>query len=870
MKNYLYSLIVCSLFCSLNFLYAQEQSKCGFELREFIKTVEDQYQVPLLVEGDEIAVPQLVKNHGGNIRLQMQELFSLEIPAASVIEFSQNNAVRLIEFSRAEGKTMGDTMLIHVNADSVLKQYSPLRHKYSGKGVVLGVIDSGVELAHPDFQDSTGKTRVLYVWDQGVTYDPNRQAENYTYGQEWDSTDINAGLSTHDDKANEFGHGSNVTGAAASNGLAKGNIKGVAPEVNIISVATDFRKPNWLQTVAEAVDYIYAKADSLGMPCVINASIGTYIGSHDGLDIAARLIDRLIKAKEGRAFVCAAGNAAKIPFHLQHQPANNDTLFSWFEHSNSQHSGLGGIYFEIWSDTNDFDNIHFALGADKVSGGNYQFRGRTAFDSIASRLNVIYQDSIMSLSGNRIATIETYAEKSQGRYKLEVAIVDPDSSDYMIRLETTGDGKLDVWSSFSLFRHNDIVKSNLPSVLTFPPIANYVKPDTLQTIVSSFTCLPSAITVGNYYNRNTYTDVNGIQRNMGITPGVISPNSSLGPNRQDYLKPDISSAGDFMFAAGRLATIRSQIITSPFKVSQDSMHFRNGGTSMASPTVAGMVALYLEQCPRADYAQIKSDLLNSAKGDQHATNLPNPTWGAGKADAFSFLKQKVFNPGTPAFSLGTLCEGDSLAISAVNSNLSYEWNTGDTTLTTTVRSNGDYFAWAEDEFGCLSATDTVEVVFNAVPPTPSIFQRNDSLIATSSQTGSYQWYFNQAQLMGARDSIHRAIMQGDYYCVFTNNDGCFKSTDTLNVTVIGIQENESKQFKIFPNPSNGNVKIQLAEGTTIQSIRLLSVVGNSVWQISDIYSKQLLELNWGHLSKGIYWLELSDQKQSYYEKVIIQ
>ncbi len=871
MKNYIFrALLAAIVWIAAVGVQAQEFSKCGFELREFLKTVDAEYAVPLLVEGNENDLPQLVEQYNGKVRLQLQELFSIEIPAASVIDFSLHEAVKLIEFSRAEGKAMGDTMLIQINADSVMKQYSPLRHKYTGKGVVLGVIDSGVELAHPDFQDSTGRTRVMYVWDQGVVYNPNRKAGKYFYGVEWDSTSINAGLSTHDDKAAEFGHGSNVTGAAASNGLAKGNIKGVAPEVNIISVATDFRKPNWLQTVAEAVDYIYAKADSMGMPCVINASIGTYIGSHDGLDISARMIDRLIKEKEGRAFVGAAGNAAQIPFHLRHEPKNNDTLFTWFEHSNAQHSGLGGIYFEVWSDTNDFDNIHFAIGADKNNSGNYQFRGRTAFDSISTRLNVIYKDSVMSLSGNRLATIETYAEKSQGRYKLEVAIINPDSSDYLYRLESTGTGKLDVWSSFSLFRHNNMIKSNLPSKLTYPAISNYVAPDTLQTMVSSFTCLPSAITVGNYYNRNTYTDVSGTQRNMGITPGVISPNSSLGPNRQDYMKPDISSAGDFMFAAGRLATINSQIITSPFKVSQDSMHFRNGGTSMASPTVAGMVALYLEQCPNADYTQIKSDLLNSARSDQYAANLPNPQWGAGKADAFNFLKQRVFHPGTPIFTLNNLCEGDSLKISGADSSYSYHWNTDDTSLITTVLNSGDYYAWAENEFGCISSTDTAGVFFSPLPQKPSIVQRNDSLIASANTNGTYQWYFNQSQILGARDSIHRAQNLGDYYCIFTSNQGCSISTDTAAVLLIGIEEFNEKNVKLYPNPSAGVVNIQWSEGTTIQSLQLFSMRGKSVWQMHDISSKQLLELNWGHLSKGMYWLEIADQKHSYFEKVILE
>ncbi|MBL4707478.1 MAG: S8 family serine peptidase [Flavobacteriales bacterium] len=453
---------------------AQTESKYGFILREYLKTVTPNSQVPLLIEGDPESMSSIVDRYEGQIRLQVNNLFSLEIPAKHVDSFSKEAAVSLIEFSITPGRTLSDTMLLHTNVDSIIQQALPLRTQYTGKGVLLGVIDSGVELAHPDFKDSTGRTRVLYVWDQRQAFNPARQALQYNYGVEWDSSAINSGVSTHDDGAAEFGHGSNVTGAAASNGLASGQFRGVAAEVNIISVATDFNKPNWLQTVAESVDYIYKKADALGMPCVINASVGTYVGSHDGKDISARIIDALIQQKAGRAFVCAAGNAGNQKFHVQQKPIN-DTAFTWFEYAPAQWSGLGGYYYEVWSDTANFKNLQFSIGTDKESNGVYTFKGRTAFSGINNRLNIIYNDTIRDNSGHLIATVSTYAEQNQGRYKLEIAIEDPDSSDFLYRFETKGTGKIDIYSSFSLFRHNNIINTSLPSVIQYPAMANYIR-----------------------------------------------------------------------------------------------------------------------------------------------------------------------------------------------------------------------------------------------------------------------------------------------------------------------------------------------------------------------------------------------------------
>jgi hypothetical protein len=82
---------------------------------------------------------------------------------------------------------------------------------------------------------------------------------------------------------------------AVGNGRANNTNKGVAPDADIIVVETDFGLPNWTLTIADACDYIFKVADSLGKPAVVNLSLGTYLGSHDGKDPAAEYIDQLFK-----------------------------------------------------------------------------------------------------------------------------------------------------------------------------------------------------------------------------------------------------------------------------------------------------------------------------------------------------------------------------------------------------------------------------------------------------------------------------------------------------------------------------------------------------------------------------------------------
>ncbi len=858
-RTYLFTFLTLFAFVS----FSQEKNKLGFDLIFHLDSIEGNTRVPLLIEGNKEEIETLLKEYNGKIRLQVNNLFSIDIAAKYVNSLANSKQVLNIEYNNYYPRSLGDTMLIQTNMDSVIRMTSPLRTKFSGKGVILGVIDSGIELNHPDFQDSTGKTRLLYVWDQGVAYNPSRKPGNYSYGVEWDSAAINQNISTHDDKASEFGHGSMVTGAAASNALATGNFRGIAPEVNIISVATDFSRQNWLQTVAEAVDYIYTKADSLGMPCVINASIGTYVGSHDGKDIAARMIDQMIKAKNGRAFVCAAGNAGAFNFHLQHN-VQNDTNFSWFEYSPSLFSNQGGVYFEAWADTNDLKNISFSVGADKVNGNTYSFRGRTSFDSIANRLNVVYQDSILNPNQQKIADVLSYAEVSQGRYRLTFALISPDSAQYLYRFESRGSGKLDIWSNNLLTGTSNIKNTNLPIVSSNPEMRKYKKADSLQTIVSSFSCLPSVITVGNYINRNTYLDVNNNLQNMGATPGAISINSSLGPNRNGYLKPDISSSGDFMLSAGRIATMNATIISQPSKIAFDSLHMRNGGTSMASPTVAGMVALYLQQCAKADHQQIKLDLLNSAKKDLFTGNLNSPKWGFGKADAFQFLKRNAFYP-TISSSSNVYCFGDSVQLNLNNSYTNYYWNIGDSSRAISINSSGVYFAQVKNQNHCLSYSDTLNITFQAKPTKPNLLLSNDTLIAD--KKGIYTWFLNGNLINGIQDSMLTLTQSGNYYAIFSDSTSCSITTDTISYFITSLEDKKLHSTSIYPNPNSGNFSIHSDELIVEISIRSLS--GQLIYK-KEVQAKQLLNMQLGPIKKGIYFIEIeyASKKLEFYKLVI--
>ena len=144
-----------------------------------------------------------------------------------------------------------------------------------------------------DFQNADGTTRVLKYWDQTLPPGPGTP-QPFNYGVEWTQAQIDAGQMTSVDQPQFYGHGSTVAGTAAGNGLANGRHMGAAPKSGMIIVSADFGTGNFRARIADGVKYIIDQATALGRPVVINASLGSYLGSHDGLDASALFIDDLL------------------------------------------------------------------------------------------------------------------------------------------------------------------------------------------------------------------------------------------------------------------------------------------------------------------------------------------------------------------------------------------------------------------------------------------------------------------------------------------------------------------------------------------------------------------------------------------------
>lgn len=581
--------------------------------------------VSVFVKGNESVIRNYVGQHGGVFINAAGSISSVRIPVSGLTALLQQPTVERIEAYPHHYRPLNDTMRMLCRVEEVHQGQSPLSQAYDGEGVLLGFIDSGIDLHHPDFQDSLGHTRVQWLWDMNLPVSANTP-QPYGYGQEWNAAQIDSGLAAAHTGEAEYGHGTYCTGIAAGNGSAVGHFQGVAPKSELIIVSFDFTSQDTVSRLAHAVEYIYTKAQQLGKPCVINASLGDYYGSHDGLDLESQYISNLISQQPGRVLVAAAGNVGVMyPFHVGRTSTVGDTMFSWFKYN----AGIPGAYIQVFADTADFNPIRYSIGVDKVTP-YYDFRGQTTFTTIASTINNVVNYTV-SNGGNRIGRIQTLATVFSGVYSLEIYVI-PDSTDYNWRFTTTGNGHYDSWTFDWAFQ-------NLPTPTDYPPMVNYLPPDTTQSIVSGIACLDNVITVGNYYNTDRHVDVNGtLQISSGDKPRQIAENSSRGPTRDGRVKPDICAPGHHIISTGVLTLIPGLIAAQPYKVALGGYHITGGGTSASAPVVAGIAALFLQQNPGANWNDVKTAVLGCAAQDQYTWGpVPNNAWGYGKADAFGTL-----------------------------------------------------------------------------------------------------------------------------------------------------------------------------------------------------------------------------------------
>lgn len=834
MKTILLLLIMSAL--SLNGITQSQHPK----FRESLKNSPD--VITTFCVKDSPGVIDFLKKEGITIKYRTDSWLFISTTPAWMAENQENGNIKQFYYESAPPQLLNDSTRLSRYVDPVHAGTNGLSQAYTGNNVVVGIIDVGIDFTHPDFQDVNGNTRVMRIWDQTVSYTvPNP----YGYGLIWDSTAINAGTCTHN---TTDPHGTRVSGIAAGNGLANGKNKGMAPDSKIVMVETNLNATNWTLTVADACDYIFKYADTLGLPCVINLSVGNYYGSHDGNDPASVYVEQLLDEHPGRIMVTAAGNAGSLgKFHLGGD-VTVDTTFVWFNNNASNY-----IYFDMWADTSD---SHFEYAFEMDEPSVYGNRGETDFRNTFDNLGSVIFDTIYNGS-NRIATMQIWTELIDSAFHMEFFMEHVDSTTYACRFKTKGTGSYDLWSGYSpssgLYGNNII--TTLPSSSVVPEIGNYQMPDTLQTTVSSFQCSEKIITVGNFVNRSQFLNNNNVMSSFS-PPHALSLTSSKGPTRLNVQKPDISANGDVSLSPAPMWFLTNPAMN--VYIESGGWHSRQNGTSAASPVVAGIAALYLEKCPSASYRDFKHDLINTAEHDSYTGAGPDYGYGYGKIHALNLLLGANNLPivGGPA-----ICESPvDLFTNEYSVVDSIVWSTGLNNDTLTTATPNDYYASIYYGNGCVAYTDTLTLIQGIIPTVPVITAVSTTL--TSDVQANYQWMLNGSVITGeTNQTLNATPPYGVYTVITTSVDGCSAESNAIDLTA-GLLESELAKSSISPNPATSEFSIKLSD--ELISVSAFDINGKEV----ELINKGNHNYSISHLKTGTYYLKIVTEKGLFHSKVV--
>lgn len=186
----------------------------------------------------------------------------------------------------------------------------------TGQGILVGIIDSGIDISHPDFRNEDGSTRIAGLWDQTLTPAAGTDQappEGYQTGVYFSREDLDAILSSGEKTptVDTSGHGTHVAGIAAGNGRAsQGENRGVAYEADLLVVKLGSRRKEGFPQTAElmqGVDFCVRFSLQNNQPLALNLSYGNSYGSHTGTSLIETYMDEA--ASIGRTTICVgSGN----------------------------------------------------------------------------------------------------------------------------------------------------------------------------------------------------------------------------------------------------------------------------------------------------------------------------------------------------------------------------------------------------------------------------------------------------------------------------------------------------------------------------------------------------------------------------------
>lgn len=502
----------------------------------------DNAAVPLLNDVGEETFEVIVKFNGdlGVIADELNVEVEILSQGYAIITLTPDKIPTLYTYTQIESlelpKNIYFTSAYNLSSSCINSVQDPLQYDLRGTGVIIGLIDSGIDYTHPDFRNEDDSTRILYLWDQTIEGSP---PEGFPAGTQYTREQINEALLSPDPfevvpSMDTAGHGTAIAGIAAGNGRGNnGDNIGVAPEAELIVVKIGTRGILSFAKTTElmrAIKYVIDKARQTRKPVAINLSFGMNNGSHRGDSLLETFISDICMEWKV-SIVIPTGNEGNAGHHYSGQIASSQTREIDFFTA----SGIEHFFISLWKNFVDSFSIELIFPGGLSSG------------------IISIESQVKNIRINNLALTVLYGQPTHYSVRQEIYFDVKAESGTV----TTGLWKLRLISA-------DIVDGNfdiwLPSQEAVTDRTHFSSPTSTGTMTIPSTAL-RIITVAGYNDRIG---------NIAEFSGTGNPNMAL-PN------PDIAAP-----AVG--------IMTTRAGGGYDSFT----GTSMAAPFVTGSAALMMQ------------------------------------------------------------------------------------------------------------------------------------------------------------------------------------------------------------------------------------------------------------------------------------
>ena len=513
-----------------------------------------------------------------------------------------------------------------------------LPQAFKGSGVVVGVIDDGIDFQHTMFKDSNGNSRIkrAYVARGAGSFN--------TY------TNVTSSSPTTDDSGESHGTHTSSTAGGSDITVSGTTYGGMAPEADLVLVGCGDYLYN--TNIAAGIQYIFDYADSQNKPAVCSISLGSHMGPHDGTGELASVYSQYAGNNPNHIIVNAAGNEAGGGYGTEYSggESSSSTPFT---------TVLNGCYYPYSGYGSSYLN--------RMYYGYDVFYARTANKALACKLHVVdtsaktikWTSNAITSSTSSVSGITTYFSRSpsvtiskdsySGKYYVQLYFNQMNqnssyqSSKYALAVSvypTSGSCIIDSW---------DVSGYNAFGSLSGTYGGYTFTAGTDDCSIGDEGGSSDIILVGAYVSKKNVTDYNGSSHTLTGTIGNIASYSSYqaaGCGPTGIAKPDICAPGSTIVAG--INHYDNTTMSNGYADYGYYLVYKNGasslgnldGTSMATPCAAGIIALYLQAAKYANKtlntAGIRDVFANTAIQDSYTTKKNFGPYG--KIDALAGIQ----------------------------------------------------------------------------------------------------------------------------------------------------------------------------------------------------------------------------------------